>query len=111
MAKYIFPGADASRPLHYVIRALERADFEIHSVENIGIHYSQTIRCWYHNWLKNRDAITAKYGERWFRIWEIFLAWSIIIARQGSSTCFQIVANKNLNHFDRTRFVGTHQLG
>ena len=40
MSKYVFPGADASMPLSFVCNNLERAGFEIHSVENIGIHYS-----------------------------------------------------------------------
>ncbi|KAF9186531.1 Sphingolipid C9-methyltransferase 2 [Haplosporangium sp. Z 767] len=101
MAKYVFPGADASMPLYWVIKQLECAGFEITSVDTIGVHYSATIHHWYLNWMSNKEEITAKYGKRWFRTWEIFLAWSTIIARQGSSTAFQIVAHKNLNAFDR----------
>jgi hypothetical protein len=40
-----------------------------------------------------------------YRIWEIFLAWSTIISRQGSATCYQIVAHKNLNAFDRAELI------
>ena len=47
MSKYVFPGADASMPLSFVCKHLEKAGFEIHSVENIGIHYSMTIDRWY----------------------------------------------------------------
>jgi len=105
MAKYIFPGADASCPLAWVINQLEVAGFEVYSVDTIGVHYSGTIYRWYQNWLKNRDSITEKYGKRWFRIWEIFLAWSTIISRQGSATCYQIVAHKNTNAFDRAALM------
>jgi len=105
MAKYIFPGADASCPLAWVIDKLEVSGFEIQSVDTIGVHYSGTIWRWYQNWLKNKDTITAKYGKRWYRIWEIFLAWSTIISRQGSATCYQIVAHKNLNAFDRAELI------
>ncbi|CAI2189455.1 7705_t:CDS:2 [Funneliformis geosporum] len=105
MAKYIFPGADASCPLGWVIDKLEVSGFEIHSVDTIGVHYSGTIWRWYQNWLKNKDTITEKYGKRWYRIWEIFLAWSTIISRQGSATCYQIVAHKNLNAFDRAELI------
>ena len=111
MNKYIFPGADASMPLGWVINQLERANFEVHSVETIGVHYSLTIQRWYDNWVKNRSAVVKSYGERWYRIWHVFLAWSVVIARQGSSTCFQIVANKNLNSFDRKRYFMFPQLG
>ncbi|KAI8814836.1 S-adenosyl-L-methionine-dependent methyltransferase [Cladochytrium replicatum] len=105
MAKYIFPGADASPPLNWVIEQFERAGFEIQSVDNIGVHYSATIYRWYTNWLKNKAVIKKKYGERWYRIWEFFLAYSTIIARQGSATCYQLIAHKNLNAVDRTRYV------
>lgn len=111
MAQYIFPGADASMPLSFVVKRLEGAGFEIHSVENVGIHYSYTIQRWYNNWQRNKDIIMKAYGEWWFRCWEIFLGWSVDIAKQGNSTCFQIVCNKNRDMFDRTRWFAGINLG
>jgi cyclopropane fatty-acyl-phospholipid synthase-like methyltransferase len=111
MNKYIFPGADASMPLSFVVRHMESAGFEIHSVENVGIHYSLTISRWYDNWMNNRAEVVKTYGEWWFRVWQMFLGWSVEIAAQGSSTCFQIVANKNLDGFNRMRWVGAKNLG
>ncbi len=111
MNKYIFSGADASMPLSFVVKNLEKAGFEIHSVENIGIHYSITIDRWYDNWMKNRDLVVEHYGEYWFRLWQVFLGWSVHIAKQGNSTCFQIVCNKNLENYNRYRFVGEQGLG
>lgn len=107
MDTYIFPGADASLPLMFSVGELEAAGFEVQSVETVGIHYSDTIRHWYNNWARPevREAITLKYGARLYKIWEIFLAWSTIIARQGNSTCYQIVAHKNLNNFPRRQFM------
>ncbi len=111
MNKYIFSGADASMPLSFVVKNLEKAGFEIHSVENIGIHYSITIDRWYDNWMRNRSKVEEKYGQFWFRLWQVFLGWSVHIAAQGNSTCFQIVCNKNLENFDRYRWVGELGLG
>lgn len=111
MSKYIFSGADASMPLSFVVKNLEKAGFEIHSVENVGIHYSRTIDLWYDNWMDNRDVIVKKYGERWWRLWQVFLGWSVYIAAQGASTCFQIVCNKNLDEFDRTRWFNAVNMG
>jgi cyclopropane fatty-acyl-phospholipid synthase-like methyltransferase len=105
MAKYIFPGADASLCPAPMLKAMEKAGFELHSVENVSIHYSWTIKRWHDNWLSNKDAVIAAYGERWFRIWHFFLVWSTIIAEQGNAACFQVVLNKNLDHYDRTRWV------
>ncbi|KAL2182005.1 S-adenosyl-L-methionine-dependent methyltransferase [Thermothelomyces heterothallicus CBS 202.75] len=107
MNKYIFPGADASTPLGWFIDKLEGAGFEVKAVDTIGVHYSATLWRWYRNWMANKDKIEAKYGKRWFRIWEYFLAYSTIISRQGSATCYQIVLHKNINAFHRIEGVPT----
>lgn len=110
MAKYIFPGADASTPLNWYINQCEAAGFEILSVDTIGVHYSATLMRWYLNWMSNRGKIVGKYGVRWFRIWEFFLAYSTIISRQGSATCYQITMHKNLNKVDRSKFISSRLL-
>jgi sphingolipid C9-methyltransferase len=105
MNKYIFPGADASLCPSAMLKAMEKAGWETHSVENISIHYSYTIDRWLSNWLSNEEAIVSAYGERWFRIWKFFLAWSVMIGEAGSAACFQVVLNKNIDKYDRTRFI------
>jgi sphingolipid C9-methyltransferase len=105
MNKYVFPGADASPPLSTMLRAMEKAGFGIYSVENISIHYSLTIRRWHENWQRNAEAVRKSYGERWYRLWNFFLAWSWRIGAQGNSECFQVVAHKNLDGFDRKIFL------
>jgi len=106
MAKYIFPAADASCPISWVTCELEQAGFEIHSVENVSTHYVETIHRWYFNWLTNEKEMVSKYGERLFRIWNVFLSWSVIIGSQGTSQCYQIVANKNLSEYNRRQWMG-----
>ncbi|KAI7874724.1 S-adenosyl-L-methionine-dependent methyltransferase [Lichtheimia hyalospora FSU 10163] len=105
MAKYIFPGADASTPLYWYIQQLEMAGFEVHNVDTIGVHYSATLYKWYQNWMKNRDSLRGKYDDHILRVWDVFLAWSVIASRQASATCFSIVAHKNRNDFDRAKLV------
>jgi cyclopropane fatty-acyl-phospholipid synthase-like methyltransferase len=105
MNKYVFPGADASPPLSTMLRAMEKAGFGIYSVENISIHYSLTIRRWHENWQRNAEAVRKSYGERWYRLWNFFLAWSWRVGAQGNSECFQVVAHKNLDGFDRKIFL------
>jgi cyclopropane fatty-acyl-phospholipid synthase-like methyltransferase len=81
MNKYIFPGADASCALNWVVSQvsvsrrpffsvpdlytqLEHANFEIKSIDVLGVHYSATIDRWYKNWVSNKEKVIAKYGER-----------------------------------------------
>lgn len=111
MNKYIFSGADASKALNWDARRMEKVGFEIHSVENVGIHYSRTIDAWYYNWMGNEAKVMAKYGLRTFRMYQIFLGWSVEIAKQGSSTAYQIVCNKNLNNFNRNKWIGAYNMG
>ncbi|KIL62769.1 hypothetical protein M378DRAFT_165233 [Amanita muscaria Koide BX008] len=108
MNKYIFPGADASCSLGWVINKLEGAGFEIKNVDVLGVHYSATIYQWYKNWVSNKSRVIEKYGERWYRIWVFFLAYSTIISRQGSASVFQITMHKNLNAYHRVKGVANH---
>lgn len=106
MNKYVFPGADASLCPSRMIAFMEKAGWEMHSAENITNHYGHTLHRWHQNWMSNREAIVAKYGERWYRIWNLFLPWSVLIAEQGTGACLQVVLNKDIYAFDRKRFIG-----
>ncbi|KZT52338.1 S-adenosyl-L-methionine-dependent methyltransferase [Calocera cornea HHB12733] len=108
MNKYVFPGADASIPLNWVLKELEVVGFEVKSVDVLGVHYSATLWRWYKNWLSNEEKVLAKYGDRWNRIWKYFLASATIASRQGSASVFQITLHKNLNAFPRIEGVPSH---
>jgi cyclopropane fatty-acyl-phospholipid synthase-like methyltransferase len=95
MGEHVFPGADASCPMGWVTTQLERAGFEVQRVQNLGNHYSRTLNQWLEEWHLAKDDMTKKYGESTYRRWEVFLAWSVRVARQGSSTVFMITATKH----------------
>lgn len=86
MNKYVFPGADASCSLGWVVNKLEGAGFEIKNIDVLGVHYSATIWRWYKNWLSNKEKVIATYGDRWFRVWAYFLASAVIAPRLVSVT-------------------------
>jgi cyclopropane fatty-acyl-phospholipid synthase-like methyltransferase len=106
MNQYIFPGAAASLCPSAMLASMEKAGWETHTVEGIGNHYAITLKKWHDNWISNKEKILAAYGERWYRIWNLFLAWSVLIGDQGNAACFQVVLNKNLDSFDRARWIG-----
>ncbi|MEP7052460.1 MAG: class I SAM-dependent methyltransferase, partial [Pseudomonadota bacterium] len=110
MARYIFPGADASLTLSGMIRAAEDGGFEVTDVENMSPHYVITLRAWRDNWISNEKAIIAAYGQRWYRLWKFFLHWSALIGEQGSAFTYQLIMHKNNESFDRhgLRFNGGH---
>jgi cyclopropane fatty-acyl-phospholipid synthase-like methyltransferase len=108
MNKYVFPGADASCSLGWVVNKLEGAGFEVRNIDVLGVHYSATIYQWYKNWVSNKDKVIDAYGERWYRVWVFFLAYSTIISRQGSASVFQFTLHKNLNAYHRINAVPKH---
>jgi len=108
MNKYVFPGADASCSLGWVVNQVEAAGFEVKNIDVLGVHYSATIWRWYKNWVSNKERVVEKYGERWYRIWVFFLAYSTIISRQGSASVFQLTLHKNLNAYHRINGVPNH---
>jgi sphingolipid C9-methyltransferase len=103
MARYIFPGADASLPLSAMLRAAEDAGFEIADVERMSSHYVRTLRHWRDLWISNRAEIVKTYGERWYRLWVFFLHWSALMGDQGTGFTYQVVLHKNHDSFDRTK--------
>ena len=111
MNEYIFSGADASMPLNWDLRRIEKVGFEVHSVENIGNHYHITIKKLHANWLSNKEKVLEMYGEITFRMYEVFLAWSVLITKFGGTTAYKIVCHKNRDDFDRLKFIGKTVLG
>jgi cyclopropane fatty-acyl-phospholipid synthase-like methyltransferase len=101
MNKFIFPGADGALPLSSMLKVVEKAGWEVQSVENTSTHYVHTLRAWRRNWEASRATVTATHGERWYRVWHFFLAWSELVAEQGSAASYQVLLNKNLDGYDR----------
>jgi len=101
MDEHVFPGADASCPMGWVVTHLEQAGFEVQNVHNLGNHYSKTLYHWQLMWEAKEDKIVKVYGERSFRRWRVFLAWSVRIARRGGSTVQFITATKSGNEAAR----------
>merc|ERR1719162_1375426 len=97
MDEHVFPGADASCPMGWVVTHLEQAGFEVQNVANLGSHYSRTLYHWQQTWESKKADIVKAYGERSWRRWRVFLAWSVRVARRGGSTVQFITATKSGN--------------
>jgi len=97
MDEHVFPGADASCPMGWVVTHLEQAGFEVQNVHNLGAHYSKTLHHWQRLWESKKDSVVKVYGERAWRRWRVFLAWSVRTARRGGSTVQFITATKSGN--------------
>ena len=87
--KYIFPGYHLPS-LSQMVGASEKARLIASDVENLRLHYALTLRHWLDRATKNRAKIEAMYDERFFRMWEFYLAGGIVMFESGAACNYQV---------------------
>jgi cyclopropane fatty-acyl-phospholipid synthase-like methyltransferase len=97
MEQNVFPGADSSTPLGWIAEHLERAGFEVQSVQNMGISYGRTLHSWQRVWESRKEEIAKAYGDKAWRRWHVFLSWCSSYIRWGGSTVNFITVTKSGN--------------
>ncbi|MBD3641168.1 MAG: class I SAM-dependent methyltransferase [Marinobacter sp.] len=88
--KRIFPGAYPPS-IGEFMEICEHGDFSVLDVENLRLHYAQTLTHWMERFEANRDTIADMYDEHFTRAWRLYLAGSIAAFRAGSLQLFQVV--------------------
>ncbi|MDB3947328.1 class I SAM-dependent methyltransferase, partial [Candidatus Pelagibacter sp.] len=73
ITKYIFPGG-YTPSLSEVTTPIEKAGLIVSDIEVLKLHYSHTLRHWKENCDKNKDKIIQMFDEKFFRMWEFYLA-------------------------------------
>ncbi len=86
--KWIFPGYHLPS-ISQLAAATERVKLITSDLEMLRIHYAYTLRHWLERATANRDKIVALYDERFFRMWEFYLAGGIVAFENGSMCNFQ----------------------
>lgn len=88
-AKYIFPGGYAPS-LSEIVSVSERYGFMTTDVEMLRRHYGYTLEHWYNRAMAAKDEIVALYDERFFRMWQFYLAGSEVSFQHGGMCNWQI---------------------
>ena len=88
-AKYIFPGGYIPA-LSETVAANEGNKLMVADIEVLRLHYAYTLREWYARAKANRAAIAALYDERFARMWEWYLAGSLVSFEYGQLVNYQI---------------------
>lgn len=70
--KYIFPGGYIPG-LAEIIGRITENDLQICDVEMLRRHYQRTLEIWDSNFNNHRDEITDMMGERFTRMWDLYL--------------------------------------
>ncbi|MFW6077514.1 MAG: class I SAM-dependent methyltransferase [Hyphomicrobiales bacterium] len=87
--KYIFPGSYVPA-LSEIITASEQTRLIAADIEMLRLHYAHTLAHWYERVQQKRAEIVALYDERFFRMWEFYLAYSLVGFRHGGMVNYQI---------------------
>lgn len=87
--KYIFPGGYIPA-LSEVVAASEKERLITSDVETLRLHYGLTTAEWYRRVTDRRDEIVALYDERFFRMWQFYLAGATVTFRYGGMGNYQI---------------------
>jgi len=89
IAKYIFPGGYIPA-LSEVFPAVEEKGLLVTDVEILRLHYAMTLRHWRQRFRGAWHTAVARYGERFCRMWEFYLAGSETGFRYENLMVFQL---------------------
>jgi len=102
VTKYIFPGG-YTPSLSEVTTPIEKAGLIVSDIEVLKLHYSYTLRHWKENCIKNKEIITEMFDEKYFRMWEFYLAGCEIAFKWGDQVVYQFQLTKNYTSTPATR--------
>jgi len=87
--KWIFPGYHLPS-LSQMCGASEKVKLIVSDVETLRLHYAHTLRQWLERATKARAKIVKMYDERFFRMWEFYLAGGIVMFEHGAACNYQM---------------------
>ncbi|NUQ17888.1 MAG: class I SAM-dependent methyltransferase [Sphingomonas sp.] len=87
--KWIFPGYHLPS-LSQMTAASEKFRLIASDIETLRMHYAYTLLHWLERTEKAREAIVAMYDERFFRMWEFYLAGGIVMFENGAACNYQV---------------------
>jgi cyclopropane-fatty-acyl-phospholipid synthase len=101
--KRIFPGAYPPS-LAEMMRIFEPHDFSVLDVENLRLHYAQTLRGWLALFETASGRVREMFDEKFVRMWRMYLAGSIAGFTTGALQLFQVLfAPRDNNDVPMTR--------
>ncbi|WP_425058069.1 Cyclopropane-fatty-acyl-phospholipid synthase [Sporomusa carbonis] len=97
MKTYIFPGGYIPT-LGEIFQQTPDYDFHLLHAESLRMHYAMTLDRWYVNFAKHTDAVREKFGERFVRMWELYLKGCAAAFRATGLDIHQFLFSKGLNN-------------
>ena len=77
---------------------LEPQDLSVLDVENLRLHYAQTLRHWLARYLAALDEVRAVHNAEFARAWHLYLAGSVAAFTSGTMQLFQVLFARGGNN-------------
>ncbi len=90
IVKHIFPGGHMPS-LSEMMRVFEPHKLMVVDVENLRPHYARTCALWLQNFDAVADKVAAIYGDKFVRMWRLYLAGSSAGFQSGTLQLYQIL--------------------
>jgi cyclopropane-fatty-acyl-phospholipid synthase len=100
--KYVFPGYHLPS-ISQMAAASEKVRLITTDIETLRLHYAYTLRHWLERTRKAKAKIVALYDERFFRMWEFYLAGGVVAFKSGSMCNYQLQYVRDRNSLPITR--------
>jgi len=94
ITKYIFPGG-YTPSLSEITRPIEDSGLIISDIEVLRMHYSYTLRHWKERFMVKKDTVLDMFDEKFFRMWEFYLASCEMAFKWGDQVVFQLQLTKD----------------
>ena len=102
ISKYIFPGG-YTPSMSEVVGPIEKSGLIISDLEVLRMHYAYTLKNWKERCITNKSKITSMFDEKFFRMWEFYLASCEMVFKWGDQVVFQFQLTKDLTTAPNTR--------
>lgn len=89
----IFPGA-YTPTIAEMMDIFAPQDFSVLDVENLRLHYAETLRHWLARFEENLPAVRQMFDDRFVRMWRMYLAGSVAAFEASYYQLFQVVFNR-----------------
>ncbi len=101
--KRIFPGAYPPT-IREMMDIVEPYKFSVLDIENLRLHYAETLRHWLDRFDQNETAVAQMFDERFVRAWRLYLTGSMASFLTSSLQLFQMLfARGTSNEVPMTR--------
>lgn len=94
ISRRIFPGGYCPT-LREMMEIFEPNNLSVRDVENLRLHYAQTLRHWLERFECSVDHVRGMFGDNFVRAWRLYLSGSIAAFLAGSMQLFQVVFSRD----------------